>query len=42
MKDRTWYYTPQEWIRHIGWGTVPNERNWLLLSKEEQERILKN
>lgn len=39
MKDRAWYYTPQEWSRHIGWGTVPDERNWLMLTKEEQAEV---
>jgi len=24
-----WYYTPNEWSRSIGWGTVPDERNSL-------------
>ena len=40
MKQRSWYYTPKEWSRHVGWGTVPDERNWDLLSKEEQEAVL--
>ena len=22
-----YYYTPDEWSRSIGWGTVPDERN---------------
>ena len=25
----TYYYTPSEWSRSIGWGTVPDERNSL-------------
>ena len=24
-----YYYTPDEWSRSIGWGTVPDERNSL-------------
>ena len=26
-KRPDWYYTPNEWSRSIGWGTVPDERN---------------
>ena len=25
-----YYYTPGEWSRSIGWGTVPDERNSLM------------
>ena len=25
-----YYYTPDEWSRSIGWGTVPDERNSLM------------
>ena len=25
-----YYYTPNEWSRSIGWGTVPDERNSLM------------
>ena len=27
---RGYYYTPSEWSRSIGWGTVPDERNSLM------------
>ena len=40
-RTRDWYYTPAEWSRHIGWGTVPDERNWLLLPKAVQDAIIK-
>ena len=29
-KRPDWYYTPNEWSRSIGWGTVPDERNSVL------------
>ena len=25
-----YYYTPDEWSRSIGWGTVPDDRNSLM------------
>ena len=25
-----YYYTPSEWSRSIGWGTVPDDRNSLM------------
>jgi len=39
-QHRSWYYTPQEWSRHIGWGTVPDERNWLMVPVAIQKLIL--
>ena len=38
-QHRSWYYTPQEWSRHIGWGTVPDERNWLMVPSAIQKLI---
>jgi hypothetical protein len=32
MRD-DYYYTPEEWSRSIGYGTVPDERNKLMLFK---------
>ena len=32
----TYYYTPSEWSRSIGWGTVPDERNSLLGAKQDR------
>ena len=32
----TYYYTPDEWSRSIGWGTVPDERNSLLGAKQHR------
>ena len=32
----TYYYTPDEWSRSIGWGTVPDERNSLLGAKQDR------
>ena len=31
-----YYYTPDEWCRSIGWGTVPDERNSLLGAKQDR------
>ena len=31
-----YYYTPSEWSRNIGWGTVPDERNSLLGAKQHR------
>ena len=31
-----YYYTPNEWSRSIGWGTVPDERNSLLGAKQDR------
>ena len=31
-----YYYTPDEWSRSIGWGTVPDERNSLLGAKQDR------
>jgi len=31
-----YYYTPSEWSRSIGWGTVPDERNSLLGAKQDR------
>lgn len=27
QKHRSYYYTPDEWSRSIGYGVVPDERN---------------
>ena len=40
LRDRSWYYTPAEWSRHIGWGEVPDERNWLLLSDAQKKIVI--
>ena len=32
----TYYYTPDELSRSIGWGTVPDERNSLLGAKQDR------
>ena len=32
----TYYYTPSEWSRSIGWGTVPDERNSLLGTNQDR------
>ena len=37
-RPRDWYYTPQEWSRHIGWGTVPDERNTELRGVKQDRR----
>ncbi len=34
VKPPSWYYTPNEWSRSIGWGQVPPERNSELLTNE--------
>ena len=31
-----YYYTPDEWSRNIGWGTVPDERNSLLGANQDR------
>ena len=31
-----YYYTPAEWNRSIGWGTVPDERNSLLGANQDR------
>ena len=31
-----YYYTPDEWSRNIGWGTVPDERNSLLGTNQDR------
>ena len=31
-----YYYTPDEWSRSIGWGTVPDERNSLLGTNQDR------
>ena len=33
---RDYYYTPNEWSRSIGWGTVPDERNSLLGANQDR------
>ena len=32
----TYYYTPDEWSRSIGWGTVPDERNSLMGANQDR------
>ena len=31
-----YYYTPNEWSRSIGWGTVPDDRNSLLGANQDR------
>ena len=31
-----YYYTPDEWSRNIGWGTVPDERNSLMGANQDR------
>ena len=31
-----YYYTPDEWSRNIGWGTVPDERNSLMGTNQDR------
>ena len=33
-----YYYTPDEWSRAIGWGTVPDERNTELRGVNQYRR----
>ena len=33
-----YYYTPQEWSRSIGWGTIPDERNTELRGVKQDRR----
>ena len=33
-----YYYTPDEWSRSIGWGTVPDERNTELRGVKQDRR----
>ena len=35
-KRPDWYYTPNEWSRSIGWGTVPDHRNSLMGVKQHR------
>ena len=37
-KPSYYYYTPQEWARSIGWGTVPDERNTELRGVNQDRR----
>lgn len=39
LRNRDWYFTPQEWNKAFGWGIVPDERNWLLLTKQQQTAV---
>ena len=34
----TYYYTPSEWSRSIGWGKVPDERNTELRGVNQDRR----
>ena len=40
--QREYYYTPSEWSRSIGWGTVPDERNTELLGVNQDRRTDEN
>ena len=40
LRNRSYYYTPTEWSRNIGWGEVPDERNWTLLSPTQQKILI--
>ena len=31
-----YYYTPDEWSRSIGWGTVPDEQNSLMGANQDR------
>ena len=31
-----YYYTPDEWSRSIGWGTVPDDRNSLMGTNQDR------
>jgi len=37
-KPPGYYYTPDEWSRSIGWGTVPDERNTELRGVKQHRR----
>ena len=37
-KPSYYYYTPSEWSRSIGWGTVPDERNTELRGVKQDRR----
>ena len=37
-KPPGYYYTPDEWSRAIGWGTVPDERNTELRGVNQDRR----
>ena len=37
-KPSYYYYTPSEWSRSIGWGTVPDERNTELRGVNQDRR----
>ena len=37
-----YYYTPSEWSRSIGWGTVPDERNTELRGVNQDRRTDEN
>ena len=39
MKNKSYYYTPEEWARSVGYGVVPDERNADLLKLTESELI---
>lgn len=41
MKDKSYYYTPQEWARSVGYGVVPDERNSELHKMTDSEIIEK-
>ena len=38
-KPSSYFYTPDEWSRHVGWGKVPDNRN--ALYKGELEKLEK-
>jgi len=37
-----YYYTPSEWSRSIGWGTVPDKRNTELRGVNQDRRTDEN
>ena len=37
MKDKSYYYTPDQWSRSIGYGPLPDERNAELQAKYEAD-----
>lgn len=41
MKNKSFYYTPQEWARSVGYGVVPDERNSDLQKLKDSELIEK-
>ena len=38
ISHQAYYYTPSEWSRSIGWGTVPDDRNTELRGVKQDRR----